>query len=1551
MGLPPVLTVLFIWGCLHPSSQAQTIDFPVVRILFNWRWSRRGIRSGNDTMNDLTYRTDTGELFWTDIQEIRSVSVEDAMLNSVAGGSSPMNGTAADGMGSSATFVDVQGLDWEDLEFNRLLICDEGATSIRRVHVITQEAPRAIAVDYMSRKYYIGDNDNSTFTSFIREVDPINNKVSTVIISEFGVGQTPFTYITAIGYRQESNYLYVLVSMTVEYILDRNPTNGAQVIQRLKLSTSKITTLDSGGVSGVNGNVFPRIGGISVTLVPGSNKELLYLTAPENHTLLSIDPSKTGNAAEILIGRDGIPGNVNGDANAALLLFPTALHFEPGLETMYVGEIFGTAPQLINIRVVTETPTLSPVTRSPTITRNPSTSPTSSPSISPTIKVPSKSPTSFPTDFPTRFPTRSPTRFPTPIDLPPSARISAQSVVLPVTGTIRLVVDARVSSPDSELRKTDVLTYVWRVFSEANVVDPDVPVDNEVPQVTGDVPTDLEPGVINDAPVAKSEEGIELSENLTEFLTPTASIIVPAKAVGVGAFNFVVTVTDESTKLATTTSIRIDVFATPEITAFEVFPLEGIAFNTTFSAVVQSNANNNFGLQYQFLQNDMIIGSFSPSNDLGFVLPAGNQTIRVVVRDGIGGESSASTSVLVTSDENVEVIIIPVDPESGPDFTLQCQTTADVNSNLRSIMGTVNVFSENELVSLPTEGLIDLGLLRLNQRGAYEEELRTTRLGLDIIERIPQISDLLSNCGPDFLGAINGEGSRDSTDSFISFSQRLWNVFSDAFKRSINDAPPVNVASTNVIVQTLCTSVCAVHSSTPKLALHDVGLLVNSTARNPTPTDVEDYTMILDNTLGITSPIDIVDTELGADVGVVISNIINVGIQASPNFEDCAGVDMAIELLDQFLGQAASALVPQEAAFTVNNEIVSASAQNLLANVNGLEASTTNVAVRAGLQDTGGPTVVLSISSIIPSLQNCRPPPPGFTFTTNVTSVTTNTSILSPTNMNEFNITFQSMTQPSRDGCEREEVFSCQFWDVETRQFSTEGCETEFDSLGNPRCICSHLTQFAILESQIICKEETSEASSYVLLGAASSYFLLLIMLIYSGFNEVKSDGNAFNIIKYGFMCLQCVMSIPLCLILSNRVPDMHAYELDKSLLLFLIALPHTMVWGSYIVSVYQWGVINHNARVNNLANNMFTNHRWVIFAAMGVVVTVVWISFAIFIFYPDRPYSIAGPLGLAVISLTFSASIIYVGQKTVKLMAKLQHLRDDIRLYSVRAYIYTISLLLFVQSVALVAAVGLGSEDNQSILIALLVFYCADIVMLFLQIDFLRGLRWTRSILSIRSTIRKTLTNTSSNTNSGRTNSNNLRRLKSAGSTEITSRENTSGPNSRAYTNDANSQNKVSSRFRTMQSKSDSRALRFSQKPIRMIEITELSEICASETKEQEAQLSPTYSNHIQSIPTHSNPFSEVSVSASNYLQATSTPLEKTLSFDGSSNKSACSSSNKMPRHRQFSPSTSFTTSVAGVVNALNEKDSNSPLDQGFVRGSLTMRSGARYDVVRIVD
>mmetsp|Transcript_33981 Transcript_33981/g.63043 ORF Transcript_33981/g.63043 Transcript_33981/m.63043 type:complete len:418 (-) Transcript_33981:338-1591(-) len=129
---------------------------------------------------------------------------------------------------------------------------------------------------------------------------------------------------------------------------------------------------------------------------------------------------------------------------------------------------------------------------------------------------------------------------------------------------------------------------------------------------------------------------------------------------------------------------------------------------------------------------------------------------------------------------------------------------------------------------------------------------------------------------------------------------------------------------------------------------------------------------------------------------------------------------------------------------------------------------------------------------------------------------------------------------------------------------------------------------------------------------------------------------------------------VPLCIMVSGIFSSFSLSNTPQTAVIILFCVPHTLMWGSLFMLIYEWASISHHARANVLVQNVFKKHLGIFYCSVGMVAIAVCASFTIFFRYINHPVRIVGPLTLMVVSGVSALCISHYGRNTLKVMRSL---------------------------------------------------------------------------------------------------------------------------------------------------------------------------------------------------------------------------------------------------------------------------------------------------------
>jgi len=151
----------------------------------------------------------------------------------------------------------------------------------------------------------------------------------------------------------------------------------------------------------------------------------------------------------------------------------------------------------------------------------------------------------------------------------------------------------------------------------------------------------------------------------------------------------------------------------------------------------------------------------------------------------------------------------------------------------------------------------------------------------------------------------------------------------------------------------------------------------------------------------------------------------------------------------------------------------------------------------------------------------------------------------------------------------------------------------------------------------------------------------------------------------------------------------------------------------------------------------------------MAVVSISIWVSFGLFLFYSNDPISILGPVVMFLITLGFAFGVSLLGRETLSIMSRLKKKVSREKRDAIVIHIHFLTAFLVTQSLIWIIA-SVSQLDEASFLTAMVAFYLADMLMVFIQVDFIRGFKVVPSLVKVTSIIFKSSSSRSDGTDSG---------------------------------------------------------------------------------------------------------------------------------------------------------------------------------------------------------
>jgi len=883
------------------------------------------------------------------------------------------------------------------------------------------------------------------------------------------------------------------------------------------------------------------------------------------------------------------------------------------------------------------------------------------------------------------------------------AEIQPSNLFVPESGVVRLVaVATRVNGSTFD---TSGLSYLWTITR------------------TSSTPEEVVPLTLPDSP----------------------AIVINADVLGNGTYavnvvvSFSVGESRGQQRPSRTAKALLHVATNPKISAVVVSKIAAAPFNEEINASCSATgANTPVVYSFESIETregtQKLLSGFSTLNTISFTLPEGIFRIRCTIRDSLGGEATLDS-------QNVVTVQNPRTSSPTPSDTSLpfCAITQDAIKELRDIIRGMNVLSE-DIDNLDILVALTKAFSRALNLQLWDLVILTVRYVVVVVEKIPIITQLLSNCEGLGLSTSHFDSinllSTDSTnaDSFAELANLIWDTAENALASALRDAPNEDGSRSRFITQ----------------ATND---LVKSNAAAPNSSTIATISNGISSVIDQTPPALYVDSQLGNETADVITGLFNLTKTAvdrpeknSLNLSTCDAVDVVITLLDNgLLRRVGDALVPGETPYEVESSEFVASVSRVFTDQPEFSGSvSTGISAffsgldRSGLlenqQRSNGS---ITFSTILSSFGACRQPPsPADEIEGNITSINVN-PLLGPEIIVE--IVFPPNVRDTSD-CP---TVSCQFWNPTERRFSSEGCKLKSDDLNGTVCVCTHLTEFAIIKSQLNC-EEVSEVVTYAYVVLSGLYFVLLLIVARATQRLLRAN-NKYDIIKCACHLVQTTTRIPLCLIISGILEgDFTVRRMPLPALFVLLAVPYCFVWGSYGMTVYQWAMINHHSRINKLVKDMFKRNFWKFQVTMVLLFLVILASWALFLFLLNTPAQFIGPAVMTAVTFCFFVGLTVTGNETLTIMRDIKKRANSKDLTSVTICVKLFGFFLLFQSLAWLTA-SVFETGRQALVVAMLAYYVADLALVVLQVDLLGGMIFLSMISRFSSRLGRMFSSTKS--------------------------------------------------------------------------------------------------------------------------------------------------------------------------------------------------------------
>mmetsp|Transcript_4682 Transcript_4682/g.9345 ORF Transcript_4682/g.9345 Transcript_4682/m.9345 type:complete len:489 (-) Transcript_4682:561-2027(-) len=248
------------------------------------------------------------------------------------------------------------------------------------------------------------------------------------------------------------------------------------------------------------------------------------------------------------------------------------------------------------------------------------------------------------------------------------------------------------------------------------------------------------------------------------------------------------------------------------------------------------------------------------------------------------------------------------------------------------------------------------------------------------------------------------------------------------------------------------------------------------------------------------------------------------------------------------------------------------------------------------------------------------------------------------------------------EGERDENSLQCVFWEVLTRTWSTAGCSTELGldrstaaALPTATCVCSHLTEFAIMAQH---QETSSEADSQPLTTVLEIAYL----------TSVGVSGLMFGITFWRTLVLfkirkhrtwvsfthimlsaQLVSRLLSSLLFSGIIEGVSLSESHDAVVVVVVALPYTFIFWTGSVTIFQW----MSMYFKDTEIDPFKETKIIYYSINTFLVFIVWILLAVLWILHVTYAALIGSALLSAVCITMYMSYITMGLKMRKRMMK----------------------------------------------------------------------------------------------------------------------------------------------------------------------------------------------------------------------------------------------------------------------------------------------------------
>jgi len=769
------------------------------------------------------------------------------------------------------------------------------------------------------------------------------------------------------------------------------------------------------------------------------------------------------------------------------------------------------------------------------------------------------------------------------------------------------------------------------------------------------------------------------------------TIVVSPGELSSGTYTIRYVATYTRNALACGSSFIVTINPTPTI-SLSVLPATGNALSTVFTARASASGGSG-AFRYSFTASSVDTGTrisisgFRANETATFVLGEGNWRVSLSVIDGDGSRASAQDDTVLT--------VIAESPANS-----LCQNLTSAVRSLEAIVERLGGVVLNSTV------LIDE--MRNALAAASNDVVLSDRIGrltpvaLDTVGRIPSNDSMVQEC-PNYnqalFGAIPGtstfQGFRDGMTDVL-----LTAVLQDSLMRSTRPDDSLSVAQ--VVVGSLAGPSVSVNSSV-----------------------ASQFISVLSSALNSTSAEDLTSTSFANDTLnalELLTTQINVASESEGQSSSaCNVLDQNFGLVNQVLQRVGSSRSASD-TYSRDSLIFSSSTSSFFTDqtvsftLSGVQVTLQAATLSGSISERG--VGVFGAFALNMNFPTCRSSSlSGFTINDSI-------SISLFDGLNVTNVTMEFNNVRNVEGMNT----SCRFWDTETKSWSQEN----IISVGPSTCRSNHLTEFGLfvggpLPAPFSDSDDdgfNGELGFLILAGLFGALACFSVYPLIKICRELRNDHwvgpPKYYLKKWILIFFQLLGRVAFCVILYDRDDR---FGTSNVVTWVLLAIPFSLVWSSYTLTVYTWSSSVHN----DFASRVVSPEGKFCFFYVGntVLCVIIWACLALLVFWEGQTAAI-GPIVLLVINF---AMILFVGVHTnfIKKMAgdsgahssNKQSASEDLQGTSTHNIIF--SILLAVQCVILI---GLALSDSVAIWA---LFLLIDLCTAVLQIDYIQGKRAQR--------------------------------------------------------------------------------------------------------------------------------------------------------------------------------------------------------------------------------